>query len=429
MTHDSEPKRPLGLPTLDVGAARALLLQRCPTLDDAERLPLAASLGRILAADVVADLDQPAFDRAMMDGIAVRSDDCRPGAPALLFAGVGRAGAPFPGLLPIGGYVRVMTGGVVPAGADAMVPFEDVATEPPEDDNPTAPRRATTAVRFGQHIVRQGQEVRAGDVVVARGASLDAARLGVLAAFGAGEVPCIRRPIVGLMPTGDELVAVGQRPGLGQVRDSNRWMLAAMLEQWGAQVVHAHAAADHRADLQAGLEALAERCDALVLSGGVSMGDYDLVGAALRALGAEVLLHRVRMRPGKPILIAELPATRGRPPRLVLALPGNPVSSFVAGQLFVRPALRRLAGATAGAWVKLRAPLATAVPANGDREAYLAATWRADAHGDAAIAVVATHGSADLAHFAQSELLLCRPAHAAAASIGELATALVWSDR
>ncbi len=429
MTHDSEPKRPLGPPTLDVAAARTLLLGRCAPLEDTERLPLAACFGRVLAADVTADLDQPAFDRAMMDGIAVRSADCGPDAPSLLFAGASRAGAAFSGVVPAGGYVRVMTGGVVPPGADAMVPFEEVAPATLEDDGPTAPRRATAPVREGQHIARQGQEVRAGDVVVARGASLDAARIGVLAAFGAAEVTCVRRPVVGLMPTGDELVPVSARPGLGQVRDSNRWMLAALLGQWGVQVVHAGAAADRRAELEAQLRALSETCDALVLSGGVSMGDYDLVGAALRALGAEILLHRVRMRPGKPILIAELPAAGGRRPCLVLALPGNPVSSFVAAQLFVRPALRRIAGAATGGWVKLQAPLATPIPANGDREAYLAATWRVDANDQASIAAVATAGSADLAHFAGGELLICRPPQAAAATVGELATVLLWSDR
>lgn len=418
-TRVPEPKDGSSAPVWTVEAARARILAACPAPTAIERVAWHAAAGRVLAVDAVADLPQPAFDRAMMDGIALNAADVTGPGTVLRCIGEARAGAPLESTVAAGTCVRVMTGGVVPTGCDAVVPVEQMTRL--DNDLLGGAVRVDAAVRAEQHIARRGSEVTAGAPIALAGRRLDAARIGALAAFGHADVPVFARPRVGLLPTGDELVAVDAAPGPGQVRDSNRWMLAAALQSWGAEVEHGHGAWDARAPLRAAIEALISANDVVVLSGGVSMGDYDLVGVVLRDLGAQVLLHRIRMRPGKPVLAATLAG------RLVVGLPGNPVSSMIGAMLFVRPALARLAGAEASGWQWLRLPTTAALRANGDRELFQPARWQ-PLPASAAVTPLATAGSADLAHFSWGNAIIRRDVDASAVAAGELVDVLHWVE-
>ena len=413
----AEPKAIPPAPQFTVDQAQALIRQHVQPISEWVSVDLAAALGRILATDVRADRDQPAFDRSMMDGVAIRLADCL--GPDTILRGVGEspAGSPFTQPLQSGSYVRVMTGGVVPAGADAVVPVERLAYL--DDDQIAGPIHILDTLRPEQHIARQGCEVRKGDVVLAAGTRIGPAQVGVLATVGMSQVTVVRRPLVALLPTGDELVAVHSVPGPGQVRDSNRWMLAALLQTFGVDVRHAAIGQDDRRSLANAIAGAAEGADVLMLSGGVSMGDYDFVGAALAELGAQVVLHRVRMRPGKPVLIAKLGAC------WVVGLPGNPVSSFVAAQLFARPLLSQLSGAAAEGWHALSVPTATVLSSNGERETYVPALLQQSA-GQTIVAVQRTAGSADLAHFARGDVLVRRPIDAPACVVGDHAAVMVF---
>ena len=303
--------------------ALSLVLARALPLE-AEEVPVARAAGRVAAEPAAARTDLPPFDSSAMDGFAVRSADT-PGT--LKVVGHSAAGRPELRTLDPGEAIVISTGAVVPRGADAVVPVERTTGDVEVD-----------GVGPGENIRPRGGDARAGDVVVERGDVLRAAQLGALAAAGVAAVRCARRPRVALFATGTELRAPGEPLAPGEIYESNTVMLAAQLESVGAEVtvlgpVHDDEAATRDA-LARGLDA-----DVLITSGGVSVGPHDLVRAALAALGAKEVFWRVAVKPGKPIAFAVRDAT------LVFGLPGNPVSSLVGFELFVRPALLALQGA------------------------------------------------------------------------------------
>ncbi len=333
---------------LTIDEARAILDERARPMPP-EPVALRDALGRCLAATVVADRDFPPTDRSAMDGFAVRAaDTAEPGA-VLRVAGEIRAGQD-PGALAVrdGVGVRIMTGAVVPEGADAVVMVE--LTEPVGD----GAVRVLEAVRAGQHIRRRAEDLRAGETVLERGARIDAAAIAALASVGADPVAVFARPRVAVLSTGDEIVEPGETPAPHEVRNSNARTLLAQLARLGIEGEDLGIARDDPARLcstiERGLDA-----DLLLLTGGVSMGRYDLVGEQLSALGATTLFHKVAVKPGKPILAAE------RGPCLIVGLPGNPVSAFTGFAVFVAPVLRRRMGWAAWdhAWARARltAPL------------------------------------------------------------------------
>jgi len=317
-------------PLVDAAEAAELVLARTPVLP-AETLHLADCPGRVAAEDVVAPVDLPAFAASAVDGYAIRSAD---GGGRLHVVGESAAGRPFTGELPAGTAARILTGGVLPAGADTVVMVEDVEQGP---DWVVVPE----GQQAGRNFHRPGDDLRRGDVLVRRGHALGAAELGLAAAVGLATLPVHRRPRVALMSTGDELVEVGRTPGPGQITDSNRWALLAALREAGAEVTLLGVAPDQPEPLRALVVDALEGHDALVTSGGVSVGTHDLVKPLLESLG-EVHLGRVRLRPGKPFTFATLPGGR-----LAFGLPGFPVSSLVTFEVFVRPALRRMQGCAA----------------------------------------------------------------------------------
>ena len=398
---------------LDVEVALQRVLAAVTPLPVAH-VTLDALLGRTLAAPVLADADVPAFDRAAMDGVAVVAEGLQP-RDVLRQVGQAPAGAPYHGQLEAGTCVRIMTGGVVPTGATAVVPVERIEVH--EDGQV----RILMQVRAEQNIARQGSEVRAGATVLTPGTVLTGARLGVLATYGQAQAAVFGHPRVVVVPTGDEIVPVTATPALGQVRDANRHAVAGLLTPY-AHVVQAPVAVDERQALTDALAAAWDEADVLVTSGGVSAGDRDLVPAVLQSLGAEIHVRQLAIKPGKPFLFGTR-VHQGRR-QYCFGLPGNPVSSYVCCALFVVPALRAMAGAPS-AWSVLHLPSATDLPSTGPRAEILPAQV-IDQPTGATVAVGALTSSADLTHFARADWFAWRPAHAPALAAGAHVRVLAW---
>ena len=310
--------------TLEEAQERVLALAR-PLA--AEPLPIADAAGRVTAEDVRARIDLPPFASSAMDGFAVRAADL-PGT--LRIAGESAAGRSFGGQLESGCAVAISTGAVVPGGADAVVRIEDVVMR---DNSVEMPQPAEP----GAHIRPQGGDVAAGELVAPAGARLTPARLAAVAASGIAELQCTRRPRVAVLATGTELVDPGGALKPGQIYETNGLMLSAALGAAGAEVLTEPPVADDEEALRTALERGLD-ADVLVTSGGVSVGEHDLVRAVERELGVEEVFWRVSIKPGKPVSFG----VRGE--TLVFGLPGNPVSALVGCELFVKPAVRALQG-------------------------------------------------------------------------------------
>jgi len=340
---------------LSLAEAQARVLERVELLAG-EPVPVARAAGRVLAEDAHAVVDLPPFPSSAMDGFAVRSADTPGRLPV-----VGRiaAGVPAPRALESGEAMAIATGGVVPDGADSVVPIEYVV----EDDNAV---QIETAVGHGDNVRPRAGDVAAGEVVVARGARLLAAQIGALAAAGVDTVVCGRRPRVAVLATGTELRRPGETLGPGEVYEANAVLLASALTAAGADIDILPAVPDddaaHRAALEVGLMA-----DVLVTSGGVSVGPHDLVRGLLRELGVEEVFWGVSVKPGKPVAFGVRGGT------LVFGLPGNPVSSLVGCELFVRPAVLALQGSAQPGPVYAEGRLARAVRRNSKRDEFLRA--------------------------------------------------------
>jgi molybdopterin molybdotransferase len=314
-------------PLVDAGEAAALVLDHTPVLGS-EMRPLGDCAGRVLAEDVVAPSALPAYPVSAVDGFAVRAADA---GRTLSVLGESAAGRPYAGDVAAGTAARILTGGVVPDGADCVVMFEDVTAA---GDTVTVP----PGLQPGSNFHAVGADVRKGERVIAAGSVLGAAEIGLAAAVGMPELRIGRRPRVALMSTGDELVELGKTPGRGQITDSNRWALLAALRETGADVNLLGIAPDRPDELRELVTGALQSADVLVTSGGVSVGTHDLVKPLLESLGT-VHVGRVKLKPGKPFTFATL--TGGK---LAFGLPGFPVSSLVTFEVFVRPALRKMQG-------------------------------------------------------------------------------------
>ena len=322
----------------------------------AEPVPLAAAAGRVIAEDARSRVDLPPFASSAMDGFAVRSGDTPGRLPIVARIA---AGVPAPRALEAGEAMGIATGGVVPEGADAVIPIEYVV----ESDNDV---EIEQTVGQGDNVRPRGSDVSAGDVVVAQGSRLGPAQIGALAAAGLVEVSATRRPRVAVLATGTELRRPGEPLGPGEVYEANGVLLATAFASAGADVetlpTVADDAAAHRRALESGLEA-----DVLVTSGGVSVGPHDLVRGLLAELGVEELFWGVAVKPGKPLAFGVRGST------LVFGLPGNPVSSLVGAEVFVRPALLALQGASVPGPVYSAGSLASAIRRNKQRDEFVRA--------------------------------------------------------
>ena len=332
----------------------------------AETMPIAAAAGRVSAAEVHARVDLPPFASSAMDGFAVRATDL-PGT--LRIVGESAAGRPFDAELERGCAVAISTGAVVPAGADSVVPIENVVLQ---DNSVEIPE----AVRPGAHVRPQGGDVNTGEVVVPPGVRLTPGRLAAAAAAGVAKLSCTRRPRVVVLATGSELVPPGGALRPGEIYETNSLMLYAELSAAGADVTTDPPVADDEQTLREALE-VGLTADVLVTSGGVSVGEHDLVRAVERELGVEEIFWRVSIKPGKPVSFG----VRGD--TLVFGLPGNPVSSLVGCELFVKPALRALLGVPDPLPSFEPGKLAIGLRRNEERDEFVRARSRVD--GDALV--------------------------------------------
>ncbi len=337
------------------------MLAHTPVLG-VEQLALAESYGRVLAEDLTAQSPLPPFPSSAVDGYAVRSADA---GLALRVIGESAAGRPLADRISEGTAARILTGGVLPEGADCVVMVEEVSLD---GELVTVPPRLHPGTNF--HAV--GADLRAGEKVLTGGTQLGAAEIGLAAAMGLPRLPVHRRPRVALMSTGDELVEVGKTPGRGQIQDSNRWALLAALREAGAEVRLLGIAPDEPDSLrQLVVDALGE-ADVLVTSGGVSVGTHDLVKPLLESLGT-VHIGRVKLKPGKPFTFATIDG-EGR--KIAFGLPGFPVSSLVTFEVFVRPALRKMQGFSSLQRPTLPVRLAYDARPSADRTEYQRVTLR-----------------------------------------------------
>ena len=347
---------------LTVDEAIDAVMQECRALPPALcRLPDA--LGCVLALDVEADADSPPFDKAVVDGYAVRTIDLEEREQSLSVGELITAGRTPSRALGRREAAVIMTGAPIPDGCDAVVMQEHTRLVDGMVYFEQAP------IRTGQNVLRRGTEMRAGEVVVARGSVLDPVQLGVLGSVGRSRVNVVPCPRVAIVPTGDELVEPGETPGPGQIRNSNAVMLNALSREAGASAESLPIAPDEPSRLREIL-AGALAADLMIVTGGVSAGQRDLVPEALAALGVRRVFHKVRVKPGKPLWFGVGPPRGQSPGALVFGLPGNPVSGLVSFMLFVRPALARLAGRSEPAIRVREATLTRRFSHRGDRTTY-----------------------------------------------------------
>jgi molybdopterin molybdotransferase len=390
---------------MPVTEAMAAILAGAEPLPE-EMVALDTAHHRVLARDLAARRTQPPQAMSAMDGYAVRSVDAARVATQLKVIGEIAAGRPFEKTVGAGEAVRIFTGGVIPDGADAVVIQEDTVVE-------GIGITITEAAVPGRHIRPAGVDFRTGDVLLAGGTRLNDRDLSLAAAMNYPDVAVRRRPKLALLATGDELVMPGSTPGPGQIVYSNGYALRALARHEGADVIDLGIAADTIESTTQGIRRARDSgADILVTTGGASVGDHDLVKRSLEAEGVAMAFWRIAMRPGKPMMHGRLGGMR------VIGLPGNPVSSYVCGFLFVVPLIRQLSGRSDVHHRAETALLGRDVPANDQREDYLRA--RLEVRSDRAlIATPVSHqDSSLLGNLAAARALLIRPPFAPAAAAG-----------
>ena len=391
---------------LSVDDARSHLLAALPLLP-AEMVPIRAAAGRVLARPLKAAFSMPLFDNSSMDGFAVRAADigaASPGSPVELAVVADiPAGSVSAVALGAGQAARIMTGAPMPDGADAVVPVEQTdfqdrsaGSRPPALVNVLAP------ISAGGYVRRRGEDVTEGEVLIEAGRRLRPQDVGMAAMTGAAVIPVVRRPRIAVLSTGDELLTPGEAHQPGKIFESNSLAIAALVESAGAEALQLGIARDSEADVRARLdEAVAAGVDLVLSSAGVSVGAYDFVKGVVESAG-ELGFWRVNMRPGKPLAFGNY---RGVP---FVGLPGNPVSSFVGFEVFLRPALAAMSGWTEWNRETLTCRLAEPVESDG-RESYLRAVVRASEAGWTAT-LTGHQGSGNQFSLVQANALIVIPA-------------------
>ncbi|MBV9075431.1 MAG: molybdopterin molybdotransferase MoeA [Acidobacteria bacterium] len=379
-----------------------------------QSVPLLDAVGRTLAEDIIADRDFPPFPRATRDGFALRSEDAIPNSELRVIGEI-RAGGDLPAgftTLKTGDAIAIMTGAPVPAGADAVIMVEHVQRT---GDH----LRLSHSVLAGENIVSRGSEARASSVLAAQGTVMSHSHIALASAVGKPTVNVFERPSVAILPTGDEVVPLESQPAANQIRNSNSYSLAAQIVTSGGQPLQLPIAPDEperlRALIQQGLGA-----DLLLLSGGVSAGEYDLVEDVLSFFKAEFLFTGVQIQPGKPLVFGRVPRNAsGRQFTYFFGLPGNPISTMVTFELFAHPMVRALSGAGAArmrtASAKLGSPLKVKTGLTRFLPARLVGEWN-----DSQVEPVKWQGSGDTAAFANADCLLVVPPERERFETGEI---------
>ncbi len=397
--------RPFGA-LISLARAQELVLAAAQPLEASKSVELAIAADRVLAAAVVADHDVPGFDRSAMDGYAVRAVDVAGASPAeparLTLLEVVHAGHQPRSEVSAGSCIQIATGAPLPEGAEAVVKVEDTA----RDGDAVLVR---VAVERGKHVVPQGEDMCAGDEVLSSGMVLTPARVGVLAALGLAQAQVYRRPRVMVLPTGTELVPPGRALQAGQVYDSNAPALAPLIRQAGGVSERTPALGDELGVLEKALSAAAVSSDIVVVTGGSSVGERDLLAPAMKRLGS-IEFHGVAVKPGKPVLCGRLDGA------LVLGLPGNPTSCLLTAWLFLRPALRQMARRPPDLRRWQTAKLTTSVRAVQGRDQLMLV--QLEGTGDALRATPCYRGSGAIMSMALADGVVALPA-GSGASAGE----------
>jgi len=406
---------PLQERVLSLDQALESVYERCRKIRPLEtaQLELSAAQGRVLAEPVLADRDFPPFPRATRDGYALRSADCVTVPATLKLAGQIKAGTSLGRALVPGEAAEIMTGAPVPAGADAVVMVEYTELR---GDQVSILR----GVKPGENVVAAGSEARAGRQMLAAGTRLGFAQLALAAAAGCSRLQVFRKPRVAILATGDELVELSAQPGPAQIRNSNSYSLAAQVRGWSAEPAQLPIAPDDESRLQALIEEGLKH-DLLLLSGGVSMGKFDLVEKVLTGLHAAFFFTGALIQPGKPVVFGEV--TGGK---LFFGLPGNPVSTMVTAELFARPVLDALSGAPPARHTTARATLAREVRTKTGLTRFLPARLSGGLR-DAQVELVAWQGSGDLMAVAQANCYLIVPPDREVLAAGEAVSVLLHS--
>jgi len=389
-----------------------------------ETRPLLECLGRVLAKAVMADRDQPPFNRSTRDGFAVRTDDVAgrgldDAGGSLQVAGLLRAGEQWHrAALEAGTAIEIMTGAPMPAGADAVVMIEHVARE-----GDSVQLIEGRFVEAGDNVVVRGSEAHAGEMLLPPGTVIQAAEIALAASCGYAALTVFRRPKVAIVATGDELVELDAPSGTHQIRNSNSYGLAALVTQAGGEAMRLGIAADRRDAVKEKIVG-AQGCELILLSGGVSMGKYDFVEEVLLEMGAEFFFTGVRMQPGKPVVFGRLPADGKAPGGFFFGLPGNPISTQVTFHCFVEPMLRAMAGAEVAPPRFVQATLGAPVAGKGGLMRVLPAHLTAD-RVRPRVTVVGWQGSGDLAANARANCYAVLPPERERFAEGDVITVLL----
>ena len=389
---------------IEISKAISIIQRKTGSLGT-ESVELGNAVGRVLAEDIIADTDLPPFDRSQMDGYAVVAADTNNAPVTLKIAGESAAGRGWHHKMKRGQAVRIMTGAPVPARADAVQKVELT------NENGTSVEILET-VKIGTAIVKKGAEIKKGEIVLTKGEIVTENMIAAMASFGYAKVKVTKRPSVAILATGREIVDISKKPGRDQIRNSNSSMLKALAESCGAVVEIHPIVGDSLKDLKTQIsKAVGHHKSAsrkpqaaiLIITGGVSVGKYDLTKLALTELGAEIFFEKVRLKPGKPTVFARLNKT------LVFGLPGNPVSAAVTFYLFVRMAVLQLQGATNTQLRTGFAILGNDAKAAKDRDTYLPATLETGKQGQLIAMPLRSLGSSDFVGFACAEALIFVP--------------------
>ena len=382
---------------LPVAQAQDFITRLVPRVQAVESLALRSALGRVLARDIVSPIHVPSHDNSAMDGYAVRSTDLAGDGDTLIgVAGTALAGEQFRGAVGPGQGVRIMTGAVMPDGLDTVVPQEFTRTAP--DGRVCIPAGTVAA---GDNRRLAGEDLARGEVALAAGRILTPADLGLMASLGQAEVPVFRRLRVAFFSTGDELRSIGEPLDPGCVYDSNRYTLWGMLQRLGVDLIDMGVVRDHPAALREAFTQAAASADAVITSGGVSVGEADHTKQVMRELG-EVLFWKIAMRPGRPMAIGRLhPADQARP-AMLFGLPGNPVAVMVTFYALVRDALLAMGGATPQPLPLLRAVSTEALRKKPGRTEYQRGILTPMADGRWQVQITGAQGSGILRSMSQA---------------------------
>ena len=401
---------------LPVAQAQEFIARLVPRVDTIESVPIRSALGRVLARDVVSQINVPASDNSAMDGYALRGSDLLVDAPtALELVGTGLAGDAFVGDVLAGQCLRIMTGAVMPAGLDTVVPQEFCSASEGKVTIPPG------VVQPGDNRRLAGEDLAAGEVALHEGRVLRPADIGMLASLGQAEVAVFRKLRVAFFSTGDELRSIGEPLAEGCVYDSNRYTMWAMLQRLGVDMLDMGVVRDDPAALEATFRRAAESADAVITSGGVSVGEADHTKRVMAALG-DVLFWRIAMRPGRPMAIGQIRSSGHN--AILFGLPGNPVAVMVTFYAFVRNALLAMSGATPQTLPMLRAASDKAIRKKPGRTEYQRGVVSRGDDGSWRVAITGSQGSGILRSMSEANGLVVLHHEQGSVAAGELVDVL-----